>query len=484
MRETKRTMNFNPSVQATASFQMEADGQLRLFKFLAASVAASVAFHMWTGIDELQRSHILLGRNLLFGEPYGTPANPMWGYSLIMAAVGKWAPVVNGIAGFCAFVFAYRALELGRALPTLMTYLGIFSYAAIAGSWHDTAPWLALILTSIGLIYRYGFTVRIGAIAALLWGAAYNIRSEALLLFLAFLALAYVYERLANRRWQVAPYAIALLVFLATLVPWGIYTQAKLGYYSPSSTNGGAVAYYGLGLVPNNSYNIHPKDEFVYEMAEKIGEASPWSGKSNKYFLGEYVKIISSDPKLFVQKLGWGVFTALRSGPYVPDVRKLVAKTPSDIAHLMYAGIDLKRAIGIPEIFLSADNELIPIHEKRQARRATVGEYLVLAILAASGMVFKLALLASLVQVALLLRAPKDLLRLGPAAPLAAATVIFTLVISALLIPSVRLNTVLLTFSVLLLQMHAVQAAAPVAPRGRSSGLGRGGRADAAGPAG
>lgn len=433
----------------------------RLFAFLGVAVALSIAFHWWIGPEELQRNHMLLGRGLLFGEPVDTPAHPMWGYAIVIALLGPWTVLFNGAAGFAVYVWAYREMNLGRAMPSAMTYLATLAYAAIAGSWHDTSLWLSVVLASTALLYKYDVTAAVpGAVVGVLWGLAYNIRSEALLMFAAFLVTSLAYYRLAHLRTPLRHHAAVLAAFVVMMVPWGLYTEATLGKYSPSSTNGGAVAYYSLGLVPDNGHGIHFKDEYVFEQAKLIGEASPWSSRSNDHFRAEYVRLITAEPSLFAKKIAWGIFTALRSGVYFPDFRALIASTPQDDAHLQYIYLDFKAYLGVPESYLRADRDLLRYNQPRTARPTSLADILAIGGTVVTGNAMKLAFLVALIQFLFLLGRSSAAKTWGPLAPLSVSMLLSTVAISALLIPSTRLNSVVFVFAALLLQMARSAAAA------------------------
>ena len=426
----------------------------RLFAFLAVAVALSIGIHCWIGPEELQRSHVVLGRWLLYGEPVDTPAHPMWGYAIVITLLGPCTPFFNGAAGFASYLWAYREMNLGRAMPSAFTYFATLVYAAIVGSWHDSALWLSAVLAATALLYKYGVTAAApGAAVGVLWGLAYNIRSEALLFFAAFLIASFAYHWLARLPTPLRHHVAALAAFVAMMVPWGLYTEATLGKYSPTSTNGGAVAYSSLGLIPDNGHGIQMKDEYVFEQAKLFGEVTPWSSRSNDYFRAEYIRLITTEPSLFAKKIAWGVFTMLKSALYFPDFRALVVSTPQDEARLAYLYLDFKTYIGVPEKFLWADRTRIPYKQPRSTQTVSITDILTVGGTLVTRSAMTLAFCIALIQFIFLLGKPSTAKPWGPLVPLSVSMLLSTLAISALLIPSGRLNTAVFVFIALLLQM-------------------------------
>lgn len=409
-----------------------------------------LAFHLAIGPDELHRSHILLGRSLLFGESAPNPAHPMFGYAIVIAALGAWTPVFNTAIGWAGFVLVYRWLDLGRAPASVLFYIATLAYAGMITSWNDHAPWLGLIMLSLAVLHRYGERgFGAGAITGLLWGLAYNIRPEALLLFPLFLVIHILLEAFGFTAWRLRAHAGAFAAFLLCMVPWGIYTTQTLGKYTPGTTHSWSVAYYSLGIVPDNEYGIVAQDEWLYDKAAEIGESTPWSQRANEHFRAEYNRIISSDPAFLLRRIGWGLFVFATSGVYVPDFRLLEGRAPETNLRLRYATRDLAHALGMPRFMMSAAMrdlpELAPT-EPTTWDMVLVGSYVVL------GIVLRLALVIALLQSVLLLIRPLTLLSQGTILALSASTLALTLFVTAVFLPTTRMSTVPLVFTTLLAQ--------------------------------
>ncbi len=124
--------------------------------WLTAWTVLFLAFHWAIGPDELHRSHILLGRHLLYGEPAPNPAHPMFGYAIIIAALGPATLAFNAVIGWVGYVLAYRWIELDRATNSLLLYASTSAYAGMIASWNDHAPWLGLVMLSLAVLYRFG----------------------------------------------------------------------------------------------------------------------------------------------------------------------------------------------------------------------------------------------------------------------------------------------------------------------------------------
>ncbi len=409
-----------------------------------------LAFHLWVGPEELHRSHIVLGRHLLFGEPAENPAHPMFGYAIIIAALGSWTPVLSAVVGCVVFLLAFRWLELGRAQPSLLFCVATVAYSGMISSWNDHALWLSLVLLALAVFHKHSERGAIaGAIAGLLWGLAYNIRPETLLLFPLYLALQIALEALGYWPSRLKCHLAAAAVFALCLVPWAIYTTSTLGKYEPSTTHGWSVAYYGLGLVPDNTYGIVAKDEWVFDRAAEFGEASPWSDRANEHFREKFVGIVVSDPGFFLRRIGWGLDSFIRGGPYVPDLRLLAGQDADDQSRLRYASRDLVDWIGLPRWLLSTSMQRMP----EQSPASTSGfAMLVVAGFVLLTIVLRLALVAAIGQMAFASLRPSMLLRYGPLLAMAVSTMAVTLLVAAVFLPTPRMSTVPLVFAVFLFQ--------------------------------
>lgn len=409
-----------------------------------------LAFHLWTGPEELHRSHILLGRHLLFGEPAQNPAHPMFGYAIVIAASGSWTPILNAVVGWTGFVAAFRWLDLGRARPSFLFYVATVAYVGMITSWNDHALWLGFVLLALAICHKHGGRgVVAGVAVGLLWGLAYNIRPEALLLFPLYLLLQITLEALGYWPSRLKCHLAAAVVFSLCMIPWAIYTTATLGKYEPSTTHGWSVAYYSLGLVPGNTYGIVAQDEWLYGRAAELGEASPWSDRANEHFRGEFFRIVASDPGFFLRKIGAGLDSFVRGGPYVPDLRLLAGRDDDDQARLRYASRDLADRIGLPRWLLSSSMRQMP----EQAPAGGSGfEILLVAVFVLLTIVMRVALVAALGQMALALFKPSVLLRQGPILALAIATLAVTVFVAAIFLPSPRMSTVPFIVAALLFQ--------------------------------
>ncbi len=431
-----------------------------------------LAFHLWVGPDELHKSHIVLGRHLLFGEPAANPAHPMFGYAIIIAALGSWTPLLNTLVGLSAFFLVYRALDLGRAPPSLILYAATFAYAGMITSWNDHALWLGLVMMCLAITHRCGTKgVVFGAVAGFLWGLAYNIRPETLLLFPLFVVLQLALEMLGYAGRRTMFHLSAVGVFVLCMIPWAIYTTSTLGKYSPGTTHSWSVAYYSLGLVPGNAYGIVATDEWLYDRAAEIGEASPWSDRANEHFRDEFVRIVASDPAILLRKFAWGIFKFASGGVYVPDFRWLAGRGQDTHLRLNYASRDLAQSLGLPRFMLSPALQNLP--EPSPIAPAAWEKTLVAGYIVEGGLL-RLALAILLLQVAVMAIRPAGLLSLGPILPLAVSMFGLTLFVSALFLPTNRMSTVPFVLGALLVQARNGQSmsATPHAAQTSSSSPG------------
>ena len=415
-----------------------------------------LAFHSAIGPDELHGSHIVLGRHLLFGEPAPNPAHPMFGYAIIIAALGPLTLAFNTAIGWVGFVLAYRWLDLGRVPGSLLLYVSTIAYAGAITSWNDHAPWLGLILLSVAVLQKFGDRGSgPGLVVGLLWGLAYNIRPEALLLFPLFIVTQLALEILGYSAWRLRCHIAALVAFAVCMVPWAIYTTKTLGKFTPTTTHSWSVAYYSLGLVPNNKYGIVAQDEWLYDRAAEIGESSPWSMRANEHFHEEFDRIVKSDPGFFLQKIVYGVDELLRGGAYVPDLRLLMGREPETQMRLRYVARQMVESLGTPRILLSSAMRSMP---ERPPVDASTAENLVILGFLPLAIVFRAAFVIMLIALAARLFAPRKLLRQGPLFALTASTLALTFLVAAVFLPTSRMTTLPVVLGALLLQAVRCEA--------------------------
>ncbi|MFO1171407.1 MAG: hypothetical protein U1E49_10610 [Hyphomicrobiaceae bacterium] len=452
--------NPTPAARVAMAGEIEPRGAWQLMALPRSERAVYIWLSVWTlvylvyhatmGPEPLHFSHIELGRHLLFGDPIVAPAHPMFGYAIIIAALGPWTLLFNAAIGWIGFVLAYRWLGLGRMPASLVLYAAIVAYAGMISSWNDHAPWLGLVMLSLAFFQRYGDRGPIAGLAVgLLWGMAYNIRSEALLLFPLYLATQAGLEAFGYAPRRFKCHAAALATFLMCMVPWAIYTTSVLGKYTPGTTHSWSVAYYSLGLVPNNPYNIVTQDEWIADRAAEFGEPSPWTERSNEHFQKEFVQLIASDPVFFMKKMVWGVYTFVRFGPYVPNLKLLAGNQPADQMRVRLAFRDLASTLHIPRFMWSASMQALPAPSPSPT---SVIEGMLAAISHLIEKSLMLACLVALAQTAWLMLRPATVLHLGAPLTYAVSTIALTLFVSAVFLPTTRMSTVPFVFSAVLLQ--------------------------------
>ena len=451
-------MHMNIDNSRVCAIGLKSD-KARVLGFLVVMLCLLTAFHYAVGPSEMHQNFLNMGRHILHGEPTATPGNPMLGYSILMTALGPFAVFFNAILGFIAFWVAYEWLGLGSVRASAIVYLALFSYAALISSWQAHGLVLSLLLLSLAVLHRFGASgVWTGVAVGLLWGLAYNARSEVLLLFAMFMVASSVFFKLTEGRWALRHHSAALAVFAVAVVPWAIYTWSALGTPALGTTNGWAVAYYGFGLVPGNRYGIECKDEYAFERANVIGESSPWSAGSNEYFRHEYFQLAKSDPALFLQRVGWGLFTGARVGLYIPDIRETIARTPANHVRLLHVYRDLKRAAGIPQLLLSTGVDELGRLGPRPEGKGSALDIVVLVAYFSLGIVMKVAFAIVLIRTLLLIRTPNQLLATGPVTAYVGSVALCAGLVAAFILPTERLNSILFVLATILTHRASVVA--------------------------
>lgn len=307
-------------------------------------------------------NHLQDGLLFLKGSAPEPPAYPMWGYSLL-AGLLKDNIIIFQFAlllAVCIIWYAsllnvrnnsnekfYDKLAKSLAHPVIAAMI-LAPYFFLCVSYFSNS--IAYMLTFCGTWILYFAAEKEKPIgyyiaSSLLIGLAFNFRSEVLTLgMLLFLGLL-IYS--CFKHISIRKSAVFLLTLFMMVLPWIAYTSLIIKQPQFSSTNGGAVMYLGLGVLPDNPWGIIDSDGFVGKVANEKNLGSPWSNDANKYFTQKYIQSIREHPKSFAQRVALGWRQMLTQGLYFPDFRTLLSSDGRDDILFDYVNEKLKLALGL-----------------------------------------------------------------------------------------------------------------------------------------
>lgn len=324
------------------------------------AVWASVAWYLKIEQTGLHKRDLAFADAIYHGRLVETPAYPMWGYPLLLGLIDNGVVVVQLavlllllplITGHIATIYQDRNSRLSPARLTMLTSACLLPWFYLSLSYNSSAM-LSLMLTAgyvtlLSLDAKGNQTLRFAA-AGLLLGLAFNFRTEALLVTLAALAvmsLAFLVEGLAWK--QGRSLAAFLGCFALCVTPYLIYTKIAVGTPLLSTTNGGAVLYDQLGILPNNPWHIEPTDEFAEEQAKTFTEHGAWSLDADREFKKRFFAAIAAHPKAFAMRAIMGIKENLMMGLMLPRIEDLLNMDEKDGMKVYLARQLMKNSVGL-----------------------------------------------------------------------------------------------------------------------------------------
>jgi len=130
--------------------------------------------------------------------------------------------------------------------------------------WPKSISSSLLILAVIQLINYFNNRKKNHLIfSGLFFGLLCNFRSEYTYLILSIPFFLIFWDIIEKKKTTFFSFSILILPFITflLLIPWGLYTKSKIDHYLLTSTNSGHVLFIGLGQLPNNIWNITPRDD-------------------------------------------------------------------------------------------------------------------------------------------------------------------------------------------------------------------------------
>ena len=311
-----------------------------LIFFLIVLFLSSFAFYISSILPKgniWDNRHLKDGLLFLKGSISETPSYPMWGYSLLAGVFKENIILFQGALLLLVFLYWYKSLfgfattvqrtrkltkiiENPIVVSVILTPFIFLSLSYYSNSIANIPSFLGVWILYLAVENKRG--IGYYATSGLLIGLGFHFRSEILLLgillFFAYLAFGFLKRSV---RYYFKMSSIFLLTLILAVLPWTIYTSYTVKQPLISSTNGGAVMYRDLGILPNNPWNIIDSDSYVSRIARERNLGQAWSLEADKYFKMQYLKSIKEHPISFAQRVMLGWRHMLTQGLYFPAFR-------------------------------------------------------------------------------------------------------------------------------------------------------------------
>ena len=287
----------------------------------------------------LLNHHIPLAAHFLADGVRDVTTYPLWGYALLIAAVGSgWGLGILQVVASSA-TLALFALVLRGTFPNHRRLLAVVLLAALP--WHflhsvhwPNSPAAVLVLCGCLALLYSAETKRLAwaLLGGTLLGVSLNFRPDGLLLPVAIAAIWGIGRLRGPGTASVEPGTTnrahldprALLVFASAgwllVLPWAIHYHGETGRYSATSSNGGMVAFISLGQLPGNPWGVVHQDAYATEVLQASGVQTPaWSETGNTALMERFRSNIAQHPGAYARKVLWNWRTMLMAGFYVGD---------------------------------------------------------------------------------------------------------------------------------------------------------------------
>jgi len=239
---------------------------------------------------------------------------PMWGYGIVLMLKFKLV-IITLQQLFSIFTIIIVRIYLKEKLNN-KSFNFVSALILCALPWHffQVSLWpygisanlltISLIMISIGVDTSSVKSVIVSAIA---FGVMLNLRSDYFYFAILVSLVLVIFGLIKNSTKRLMLYALYwLAIVFITLLPWAAYSYKYSDKLSFVSSNSGHVFYISLGQLPNNVWNITPKDEDVsmrkFVDSNISTNESTLSTKSNKLLMSRFVYLVKNNPKEYLKK--------------------------------------------------------------------------------------------------------------------------------------------------------------------------------------
>jgi hypothetical protein len=324
------------------------------------AVWACLSWYLQFEQTGLHKRDLDFAKAIYSGHLIETPAYPMWGYPLLLGLVDngvivlQWAVLVCLLPAISSQVMPYfqsRHSRLSETGLTILMSICLIPWFYLTLCYNSSATLSLMLMAAYVTLLRFDsepHRLRVLGIAGLFLGLAYNFRTEALIVTIAIIAvmgMSFIYRGLSWNRIR----AIGLLggIFAIGVVPYLIYTKMTVGTPLLSTTNGGAVLYDQLGILPNNPWNIEPTDEFAEQEAKSFTDQGAWSLVADREFKKRFFSAIAAHPKAFLMRAISGIKENVTMGLMLPRMEEILNLDERDGMKVYLARQLMKNAVGL-----------------------------------------------------------------------------------------------------------------------------------------
>jgi len=319
----------------------------------------AVSFVFGLGGD-MFHGHLDQGQSLMAGVAPANPGFPMWGYSFLADLFGETIVFFQLVFVVSITIPLYRTARKLLGIPyeiktlaagLLFTALLIPWFFLTLSYWNNSVWSLFSVAAYLLLVNRFAEEdAPIGdcALVGLLLGLAYNFRTESLMTAILLTGSLLICWRFQQRR---VSYLRGVSVMAATmmvcLVPYLVFTSAVFGKPRLTTTNGGGVAYRGLGYLPDNPWNAKPYDVFVRDKIASLTDQGPWSLEGDEILGSMFYRAVSEHPWAFARRLLVGLRMNLLQGLHLPRIDEILYPDERDRMFVDLLRERLKARLGL-----------------------------------------------------------------------------------------------------------------------------------------
>ena len=206
---------------------------------------------------------------------------PIWGYGIIhwLFNSSKFSILIfqqglNFITICLIDKVLRRKVQKTLFIWRILVFFGFPYFLFHTQIWPKSISSSLLILAVLQLLYYFDNRKKSHLIfSGLFFGLLCNFRSDYIYLILSMPIFLIFWEIIEKKKSTLFSLSILILpiITLTFLIPWGLYTKSKTDHYLLTSTNSGHTLFIGLGQLPNNIWNITPRDDDS-EMDEVLNE--------------------------------------------------------------------------------------------------------------------------------------------------------------------------------------------------------------------
>jgi hypothetical protein len=271
---------------------------------------------------------------------YSQYSFPMWGYGFVLYLFKLKLVIIifqQLVTYFTLLFFDFTVNKLYvKNSKIVFRSLLIFSFPWF---FFHTSLWpyslganlLILGFCVIGWFYetRKNYLLYISSIC---FGIMLNLRSDYYYyVILMFLTLAYLIYNNRDKYVKSNKHSIILSFILLNvlLIPWGVYTQKRVGHYLQTSTNAGHVFFISLGQLPDNIWKITQEDNdpIMYkELSNHFKNKANLNSlaySEDKFLINKWKTLVLNNKIEFSKKCIYNIYRIIRTPFYVGNLETL-----------------------------------------------------------------------------------------------------------------------------------------------------------------